>query len=718
MVTLPVLHFNDVYRVQPFKASPHSTGTIDVTQWAAMLEGVRDTWPERTDGKRDGLVLFSGDVFAPSTQSSVTRGSHMGSTQGACHECNRARRVFDSTPGNHDFDFGYPHLSKLIQDTKFPWILSNIIDETTNAVPAHLNEFVVLERAGVRVGVIGLVEKEWIGTVSAWPSNFKYRDMAQVGVDLSKRLRDPHGEYKCDLIIALTHSRIPNDIALAKALSAHSPAVQDANETASKHGIDIILGGHDHLYFISKGVTSWEGYDINEVVLGAEDDKGDVLIVKSGTDFRDLSEFALELEDTSEGSVRRKLIKRISGIHHETKPGSRSSTKVAECLKDLLPTLSKALKAPLCKTAVELDCRSAIVRTIESASGNWFADVLRHAYDQALCLRGLGGADGVFICGGTIRGDSTYGPGVVTLGDVLEILPFEDPIIVLEVDGETIWAALEAGLETWPAQEGRFPIVSGFRVSWDSRRPKGQRVLGVWLVQEPSGSTSPTPFHSGTSTPAAAAVGGLLSPEGSMPSVLVDIEPVKRERGGRMYRLVTREYMAAGHDGFDVFKGKTYLVDEESGQMMSTIVRKYLLGCRFINRMSRIQSQERIELLLNTASNDIISREVARRDRFHTYLARKDPVHKWRHAMHLALRWSRAHYKDNIHLSEKEDMNAVDCFDGDTYRRGKAKAKMPEKKPKPEEPELNDTDTDGTDLDDLIVIHPVVDGRFKDEGRP
>lgn len=120
--------------------------------------------------------------------------------------------------------------------------------------------------------------------------------------------------------------------------------------------------------------------------------------------------------------------------------------------------------------------------------------------------------------------------------------------------------------------------MSGFRVSWDSRRPKGQRVRGVWLVQEPSGSTSPTPFHSGTSTPAAASVANLLSPESSMPSVLVDVAAVLRESGGRTYRLVTREYMAAGHDGFDVFKGKTHLIDDESGQMMSTIVRKYLLG--------------------------------------------------------------------------------------------------------------------------------------------
>lgn len=77
MVALPILHFNDVYRVQPFKVSPSSPETIDVTQWAAMLDGIRDSWRLREDGKREGLVLFSGDIFAPSTESSVTRGSHM-----------------------------------------------------------------------------------------------------------------------------------------------------------------------------------------------------------------------------------------------------------------------------------------------------------------------------------------------------------------------------------------------------------------------------------------------------------------------------------------------------------------------------------------------------------------------------------------------------------------------------------------------------------------
>ena len=40
-----------------------------------------------------------------------------------------------------------------------PWILSNIIDTETSRIPEHLNEFCVFERAGIRIGVIGLVEK-------------------------------------------------------------------------------------------------------------------------------------------------------------------------------------------------------------------------------------------------------------------------------------------------------------------------------------------------------------------------------------------------------------------------------------------------------------------------------------------------------------------------------------------------------------------------------
>ena len=64
---------------------------------------------------------------------------------------------------------------------------------------------------------------------------------------------------------------------------------------------------------MGRGVDEWDNYNLSDRVLGAEEDEGDVLVVKSGTDFRDISEICLELKDTPEKSVRKKLISRVIG---------------------------------------------------------------------------------------------------------------------------------------------------------------------------------------------------------------------------------------------------------------------------------------------------------------------------------------------------------------------------------------------------------------------
>ena len=235
-----------------------------------------------------------------------------------------------------------------------------------------------------------------------------------------------------------------------------------------------------------------------------------------------------------------------------------------------------------------------------------------------------------------------------------------------------------------------------------------------------------------------------------------------------MYRIVTREYMAQGHDGFLLLKGRKYLVDDESGQMMSAIVRKYLLGasplqaqvlsgseadfrphcpgCRFVNRLSRKGSMHRVKLL-DPETSALVSREKARQSHAARHRSRsksKDrklptgvrslsplggggggsgrttPTHRslsparalgdmWRRVAGLALRWSRAHYRDHLRITGREHMSDVDCFDGARVRKGRFEREA-EKEP------LEDEELDGAD-EDLAVIHPVVDGRLKDEGR-
>lgn len=83
-----------------------------------------------------------------------------------------ALKVDCACVGNHDFDFGqslfvycvelipgFPHLTKLIHSTTFPWLLSNIIDSTTGTVPKPLHRYWVTERCGVKIGIVGLVEE-------------------------------------------------------------------------------------------------------------------------------------------------------------------------------------------------------------------------------------------------------------------------------------------------------------------------------------------------------------------------------------------------------------------------------------------------------------------------------------------------------------------------------------------------------------------------------
>ena len=119
------------------------------------------------------------------------------------------------------------------------------------------------------------------------------------------------------------------------------------------------------MYYASRGVTEWEGYDTTQDVLGAEQDEGDVLVAKSGTDFRDLSEIILELVDAPARSVRRKVIKSLKGKRHETQSNWPSSQKLKDTLSKILDSVSETMKKPVCRAIQPLDLRSELIRTDE-----------------------------------------------------------------------------------------------------------------------------------------------------------------------------------------------------------------------------------------------------------------------------------------------------------------------------------------------------------------
>ncbi|ORZ40200.1 Metallo-dependent phosphatase-like protein [Catenaria anguillulae PL171] len=484
---LCIFHFNDVYHVTP----PNNNAGGGAPQFLTVLNRERAHLPEGMPS----TTLFSGDVFSPSLESAVSKGSHLVPVLNLLG-------IDASVYGNHDFDFGVPQLIQMASKCNFPWLISNVWEESGELL-AKGQEFTILERGGIKIGVIGLVEREWLDTIVSLPPNLVFKDFVEIGRTLARRLRGP--EFGCHMVVALTHMRMPND----EQLAAQVPE------------IDLVLGGHDHDVQIARDVD-----------LGAPRNREGVAVVKSGTDFRDLGVITVDFDKDMK-------VVNVQVRHTQVLPGEKETPEVAVLLTDIQEQLAKKLQKAVAVSETLLDARSSTVRLQESALGSFVADVSRRAYD----------ADVALLCGGTIRSDMTY-QGEITIRDIMEIFPFEDPLVVIDISGAQLLAALENGVSKWPKQEGRFPQVSGIAFTFDPSRPEGHRIVESHLTCS------------------------------KFENQAVDL--------AQTYRVVTRNYLAEGHDGFSSLLPHTTIVDDEAGLLISTIMRKYFLGMKMLKQMSHV----------------------------------------------------------------------------------------------------------------------------------
>jgi 5'-nucleotidase len=70
------------------------------------------------------------------------------------------------------------------------------------------------------------------------------------------------------------------------------------------------------------------------------------------------------------------------------------------------------------------------------------------------------GADLALLNSGTLRSDRIHPAGPFTLADLINVIPMQDPLVVLQVSGEQLHQVLENSVSQYPKLEGRFPQVS------------------------------------------------------------------------------------------------------------------------------------------------------------------------------------------------------------------------------------------------------------------
>ncbi|CAK9114400.1 unnamed protein product, partial [Durusdinium trenchii] len=198
--TMTILHFNDVYNVEPRAKEPVG----GISRFVTRIKELKAESVAR--GEYEAVVLFSGDAFNPSLMSTTTHGKHM-------IKALNAIGIHTACYGNHDFDFGVDNLEALAASNNFPWLISNVTDKKTGRPLANGIVTRMMDFHGRKVGLIGLVEKEWLVTLATInPSEVEYEDFVPCARRLAKQLKE---QERAEIVIALTHMRVPNDELLA-----------------------------------------------------------------------------------------------------------------------------------------------------------------------------------------------------------------------------------------------------------------------------------------------------------------------------------------------------------------------------------------------------------------------------------------------------------------------------------------------------------------------
>jgi 5'-nucleotidase len=400
----------------------------DVYQFAPVDEGTRGGLARLLTLKKtiqkespNTLFLLSGDTISPSVESITYKGAQM------IDSWNTAQLDY-STFGNHEFDFGPDVLRQRMQESKFKWIVANVIDKKTGQPFGNAQAYVVREFDGVKVAIFGLTLEETRVTSRPGP-DVEFLNPCETA---KKVVKEIHSQG-IKTVIALTHLSMSED-----------------KEVARCSGVDVIIGGHEHTLL--------------------ESASGGAPIFKMTADAREMGQIDLNISKNT-GAVE-SIDWKIIPVTNKIKDDPEFAA-----INRKYGTLIKELSLPVGRTSVDLDARSAAARKQETNVGDFIADAFRTAT----------GADVAVLNGGSIRADEIINAGLLTRRDVLSILPFKNKVVKVEVTGAVLRQILEHGVarSAEDAEPGRFPQVSGIRYTFDAQRPAGSRIVDLSINGKP-----------------------------------------------------------------------------------------------------------------------------------------------------------------------------------------------------------------------------------------
>lgn len=280
----------------------------------------------------------------------------------------------------------------------------------------------VLERGGVKVGIIGIaayiIDKTFPERFSAGLRFTLGRDELPAEI---KRLREEEG---AELIVVLTHLGFPQDCKLASEVG----------------GIDILLSGHTHH-------RTFEPTVIN----GAT-------IIQSGCHASFVGRLDVEMENGKVSSVSHEFVVLDDSIERDA--------EMQKMVDEIYQPHREMLEEVVGETRTDLNRYT----TLESTMDNFLLDAIADA----------AGAEIAFSNGW--RYGAPVPKGEITVNDLWNIIPTNPPVSLVETTGAELWQMMEENLERtfspdpYKQMGGYVKRCRGVNVYFKIENPEGERI--------------------------------------------------------------------------------------------------------------------------------------------------------------------------------------------------------------------------------------------------
>lgn len=457
-------------------------------------------------GARRVLHLDSGDLF----QGSLTFERFRGEPEVRAFS---ALGVDAQVLGNHELDRGADVVcDRYSEFGAFPLLAANYVADASGCLTGLVEPFVVLDAAGLRVGVVGVGNVGSVALLRERPSELGVmaRDAAgavQQAIDLLRP--------QVDVVVVVTHLGLDADLELVRQTS----------------GIDIVLGGHQHL---TLDAPEWAldcgggGPSRIRDAWGHERacSPRRVPVIHSGAYAKTFGRVTLTLDD---GAVSGVSADPLDG--HELVGLTLALVPVTDTTEDD-PEIAGLLE-PFRPGALDgggAEALAYVPRPLErvgatggdSALGNFVAEVARRAGQSELSVIGAS----------SLRHDLL--PGVLDLSGLVHAVPFEDALVRVELPGDVLGSAFEHAARSSAARDCRTQVhVAGVLVRF--RCPcTGASCARVFVPETDIACTSDDDCDD---------LGGACSSRGTPGRCFAPLDPFGA------YRVVTTAYLASGGSG-------------------------------------------------------------------------------------------------------------------------------------------------------------------------